>query len=251
MVLAGLRDLSPLVRRAAAWTAPGFPTYGKHLAPALIKALDDKGLVNDPGGGAAPAAALALGRLGPASRVALPALIRKARAADHALGASAVGAIGNIGRFDKGTLGTVVPALVAVLKERGPHAGQAAWLLGQIGPGAKAAVPELAAALRDRPGKDAEAAAAIRGGVLQGLAGIGPDSRAAVPELVAVLGDVRLEWEARQWAAKALGAIGPAAKAAVPALEKASKDRGGDVRVCVAADAALAEIRARRPQASK
>jgi HEAT repeat protein len=87
--------------------------------------------------------------------------------------------------------------------------GQVARTLGNIGPGAKAAVPALTAALREREWDIDEAAASA-------LGQIGPDARSAVPALIeASKQDSRRVSYA---ALLALGYIGPQAREAVPAL---------------------------------
>jgi HEAT repeat protein len=76
------------------------------------------------------------------------------------------------------------PALLVLIDAlQDPREGvrwRSAWALGQLGPGARAAVPALVGAFAD---------ARIRGHVVDALGRIGPGARDAVPTLVAALGD--------------------------------------------------------------
>jgi HEAT repeat protein len=102
-----------------------------------------------------------------------------------------------------------VPALIGILKDGDPRArSQAAWALGEIGPAAKEAVPELARAL-DQPADGVGVASQAA----QALGKIGP---AAAPELVQVL--EKGKQAPAVHAARALKAIPQLAKGAAPAL---------------------------------
>ena len=79
-------------------------------------------------------------------------------------------------------------------------------ILGQFGSEAKAAIPVLASAIRDR-------FSIVSGEAAEALANIGSD---AVPALVEALTDDNVN--IRTLGCIALGEIGPDAKAAVPAL---------------------------------
>ena len=129
-----------------------------------------------------------------------------------------------------------VPQLVqALLKDRDSDVRRAAAAaLGQIGPVAAEAVPQLVqASLKDGDSDVRRAAAAA-------LGQIGPLAAEAVPQLVQVLLKDR-DSDVRRAAATALGQIGPLAAEAVPQLVQASlKDRGW--RVQMAAAAALGQI---------
>lgn len=97
---------------------------------------------------------------------------------------------------------------------------EAAFQLGQLGPGGSAAVPALIEAIWDANG-------AVRCEVLIALGSIG--DAAAVPSLVRVL-EVR-DWLMRIVASRALGRIGPGARHAIPALVTLSlRDPVVDVR---------------------
>ncbi len=101
-----------------------------------------------------------------------------------------------------------LPALTAALK-RPETRGQAAVLLGRIGPAAQSAVPALTESIGD---ENAE----VRREVLYSLGSIIADKGPADPRIVAALDDPELR--VRATAAYALGRVGPAAKAAVPKL---------------------------------
>jgi HEAT repeat protein len=91
----------------------------------------------------------------------------------------------------------------------------AAVAIGDLGPGARAAVPALIEALRD-PNPTVRFQAAIAVGC------IGPEARAAVTALIATLKDG--VFFVRGWTAFALGEIGPEAAPAVPVLVEGLKN---------------------------
>jgi HEAT repeat protein len=94
---------------------------------------------------------------------------------------------------------------------------QATLALGAIGPGAKAAVPQLAANLRD------DKVVGIRANAAAALGRIRVNAAVAVPALLhAALNDP--EPDVRGWAMNGLGAFGPEAKSAIPALREAAQD---------------------------
>lgn len=99
--------------------------------------------------------------------------------------------------------------------------GFAAWILGELGPAAHAALPALVAAQRDLdPG--------VRALVLRSLASVGAGAPAAVAALRKALregtGDDR--WRA----ARSLGKLGTSARVAIPDLVAALRDDNGHVR---------------------
>jgi HEAT repeat protein len=109
-----------------------------------------------------------------------------------------------------------VPALLAALRERGePIRSLAAQALGRIGAKAREAVPALLELLRDKNDS-------LRFDAAEALSRIGPGAD-AVPVLAKRLRD--RYFAVGRTAAAALGKIGPAAKDAVPDLTKALKDR--------------------------
>lgn len=98
----------------------------------------------------------------------------------------------------------------------------AAWVLIQLGPAAKAAVPSLIAALKDND-------LFVRLNAAASFGKIGPAAAPAIPALIAALGDrhrgVRFN------SAYSLSLLGPLAKEAVPSLKVALNDPDPDVRM--------------------
>jgi HEAT repeat protein len=179
---------------------------------------------------------------GGSAEPALPALIEQARHGHPELRSAALRTLGWIGRKEEALRPTLLPVLVAVLRE--PDAGRlratAACALGSVGPGAKDAVPALAAALLQKDVMDAKTAKLIRVSILEALEQMGPARVEAVPALIAVLEDGSLTIDEYQRTAKVLGGIGPQAKAAVPVLTQMRKSPNTDIRV--AAGNALEKI---------
>ena len=95
---------------------------------------------------------------------------------------------------------------------------EAALILAEIGPAAKAAIPALLWHLRGTESKCVTA-----------LIAMGPEAKEAVPALILALQARYLE-DVRRNAAAVLNSIGPEARAAVPALIKCLADKDGDVR---------------------
>jgi HEAT repeat protein len=124
-----------------------------------------------------------------------------------------------VSRSLKGELKEIVEVLIVGFNSDDPTVRRVvAKFVGDIGPDAKAAVPALAAALKDEYRDVREAAA---GSLVQ----MGPGAVAALTE--ALKDDY---WLVRRTAAEALGNIGPGAMAAVPALTEALKDEVCNVR---------------------
>jgi HEAT repeat protein len=113
-----------------------------------------------------------------------------------------------------------VQELIVTLKsDKVAERAAAARILGEMGPAAKEAVPELQAALSDAD-KD------VRRSAARSLGDIGPGSQPAVGALGKTLKDA--DAQVRQAAAYALGRIGdPSAK---PFLEAAKKDTNEGVK---------------------
>jgi HEAT repeat protein len=103
--------------------------------------------------------------------------------------------------------------------------GRAALLLTYLGPQAKAAVPQLTAALADED-------PLVRREVLFALAAVGPEAASASGALTKALDDP--EERNRAVAAYALGRIGPEAKAALPKLQDGLTSSEPIVRVASA-----------------
>src|SRR5262249_11525225 len=115
--------------------------------------------------------------------------------------------------------------LVAALQNKAaPVRKRAAECLGDVGPSAKAAVPELIKAVKD-------ADPTVSWAAIDALGLIGPDAAEAVPTLVEAL----KETNQRGAAVDALGQISRKAQAAIPALETLVKGEDESVRWAVAA----------------
>ena len=114
--------------------------------------------------------------------------------------------------------------------------GSAAVALGNIGPDAKAAVPELIKALADED-------IVMRRVAAEALGRIGPEAKAAIPELIKVLADE--DEVVRRNAAEVLGAFGPDAKAAVETLKRLAQNDPNDSVKQVAKEA-LAKIEGKK-----
>jgi HEAT repeat protein len=86
-----------------------------------------------------------------------------------------------------------------------------------MGASAAPAVPALAGALKDPD-------PVVRMAAGEALAAVGPGAKAAVPDLIAACRAPGQTVHVRRAAAQALGAIGPAAKDALPALREVAAD---------------------------
>jgi HEAT repeat protein len=234
-LLAALKDQSSSAALMAAMALAQIDsTRGGAAVKLLTDALD------------VPSAASALANIGPNARAAVPDLIaalkpRKQTAQDELIRLNARLALARIGvpavpalieaLKDKregvaplagGALGWVlpppkeaVPALRIALKNDRAHAAVYAHSLGQLGPLALPAVPELTDLLTD---------AATRPEAVVALVRIDPEqARSVVPQLVK---DLQGEDEKqRQAAVQALARIGPAAQAAAEAISDLLRDR--------------------------
>jgi HEAT repeat protein len=201
-----------------------------------------------------PDAVPALGRLGPAARLAIPDLLlaldqQQATPVDDVLvglGEDAVAAAARAVRDEKHPrrwacvrfLARAAPkhpaaaeALKATLADkdaalRGWTVAQAAALPADAAP---VAVPILAAALADRDADDR-----VRRRAAEALAKFGPDAKEAVPALIKLF--AAFDPATRQTVCETLGRIGPEAKDAVPALLAAFDDdreqREAAIRAC-------------------
>ncbi|HEY7331176.1 MAG TPA: HEAT repeat domain-containing protein [Gemmataceae bacterium] len=234
-LLAALKDQSSSVALMAAMALAQIDsTRGGAAVKLLTDALD------------VPGAALALANIGPSARAAVPDLIaalkpRKQTAQDELIRLNARLALSRIGApavpalidalkakregvapLAGGALGWILPppkvaisALRIAIKNDRAHAAVYANSLGQLGPLALPAVPELTDLLTD---------AATRPEAAVALVGIDPEqSKTVVPQLVKDLqGD---DEKQRQAAVLAVARIGPAAQAAAEALTDLLRDR--------------------------
>ena len=266
-------DKDPRVRWFTAGTIAELGPKAKDAVPALIDALRSRevaaggrvmlgiGAMTDEDGPIRLAAAVALGKIGPAARSAVPALVQALADPDSRVRGEAAAALGEIGpdaakavselaRLSAGggddpvadlatqALGELkaaaVPALTEVLR-RGSQEARVRVMkaLGEVGSLASAAIPDLARALADSDEEIRTAAIEALGKV-----GIGPEAAVAVPHLLDALKDP--DRHVRQHAAEGLGKIGPKSDQVIPGLIGAMKDRDHDVRL--AASGALEVI---------
>lgn len=196
-LVTALKEGEPIERAKAAGKLGVLPETSQMAVPELKKLLHaDSAALRE--------AVRAVESIGPAAKDALPELVALLNTKESPQirlhrddVAYAIGAIG--------------PAAVDEIRKM--LCGRELWyitfdLLGEIGDEAKAAVPDLIEAIKDRPSKAAEA-----------LGDIGPAAAKAVPALRELLrnGGPR----EREAAAKALGQIGSAAQDAIPELQKA------------------------------
>jgi HEAT repeat protein len=267
-----LRDRSPHVRGCAARLLGKLGPKAAAAVPALLRALDDRGLRSqcmgppDMYGERAVRfdVAESLGLIGAAARAALPKLTAMmATDADREVRVSAALAVCRIDPPNK----PAFAQLVRLLDDGRGGVQQAALALGQLGPAARAAVPALGRALLHQyvyvRANAAEALGRIGGSEVvpllvfamrdpdamvrydaaESLGKLGAEAAPAVPDLIKILrGNDAHIFPVRLAAAAALGAIGPAAAGATEALKRASRDK--DDRLREAAAEALKKVRA-------
>ncbi len=208
-LVGALDDRDPEVRAAAAGALGALGGAAEPAVPGLAGSLrDEQEAVRT-------AAAAALGALGPRSRAAAPALFAALDDPRANVRATAAQALARL----ELTAEWVSSLAKALGNSDGYVRAFAAWSLGNLGPGARDAVPALVEALG--PDDTANVVAAA-------LARIGPAADQAVPALVA---DLRGPDAGRRWrAARTLGRIGPLAEPAVAELRAALRDPNEGVR---------------------
>jgi HEAT repeat protein len=162
-----LKDEDPDIRETAARILGNLGPQADQAVPALTAAL------KDPDRGVSVQAAIALGKIGPRAKAAVPALFEALQ--DPRVHEASMKALERIGFDSK----DAIPALIGALKyealrtyaadrllsigseavpeliralegDYGPIREYAAWILGKIGPNAKAAIPALTDALWDK-----------------------------------------------------------------------------------------------------
>ena len=234
-MIGALKDKSSAVALTAAMALAQIDsTRTRAAVPLLADSLDS------------PGAAQALASIGPDARSAVPALLAALKPRKEVAHADVIRAGARLALARIGT--SAVHALIEALKDKGegvaPLAGEA---LGWILPPPKEAVPALRAAL-----KNDRAHAAV---YAHALGQLGPLARAAVPDLIELLANAAVRPEAavalvridpeqaekvvpllvkdlqateekqRQAAILALGRLGPAAQAAAVPLVQSLRDR--------------------------
>jgi HEAT repeat protein len=206
----------------------GLPAWAEDAAPSPEKLAQQLGAseVN-----ARREAAYQLQRLGPAAKLALPALIKALNDEDKQVWTLAITAITALGPEAK----DAIPALIEDLNTSGLRGRRqrdarqvvmrTSYALTRIGP---AAIPALLDALRQED-------AGLRGGAARALGPLGAEARAAIPLLVNNLADGRDP--VREETMAALGLIGP--EAGLPLIAALGD---GDARRRASAALALAQI---------
>lgn len=244
-LIKALRDDDRGVRYRAAWWLGEIGEGAKAAAPALVRALKEARAVrrllihqtDNPDWGdkyryesiVCKNCIIALGKIGPASKEVLPALVKtfELEEADWETCGVATKALANIGKPS-------VPSLVEALRDGSSWVRwQVAVTLGQIGPEAEEAVPALVKALM-REETDMTRGMGrrhwyAREAAAKALGKIGPSAVPALTEALQHKGPV-----GRHAAADALAGIGPRAKGAIPALERALRDEAKHVREAAA-----------------
>lgn len=205
------------IREHAALALARIGPPAKAAVPALIKVLQDE-KADD---GVRGAAARALAAIGPDAGEAVPALVAALKQPRQALVEPVFHALAEIGK-------SAVPALVGLLQDKNPYLRQqAARALGEIGREALPAVPALTTALKDQD-------RALSAQAAEALGRIGPGAAEVVPELAALL-ETRTGFPPyRRAIARAVGEMGAQAKGVVPALLAALRDPDEEVAATAA-----------------
>ena len=210
-----LNDKDVVVRRRAAEILGFIGPEAKAAVPALVESLKDTDWETR------WRATISLGHIGPNARAAVPALIASLKSMGGNYVAEAMEKIGIDVKTD-------VPALVEVLRD---HNQEAARILGNIGPPARAAIPALSESFKDENG-------VVRCAAALAVWKITAEANTVVPLLTGLLDDK--DSSVRRSAAYSLGQIGLAAKPAIPALVKLYDDK--DRVSAVVASKALGKI---------
>ncbi len=231
--LRALRDERWHVRVGAAQALRLYGREAGAAVPVLVEALEDRN------GQVRSAAASTLWSLGSEAERAIPALIEGLKHPEPLTRITFAHALAGVVPGNEAAVATLIESLTyedrefrAFIRERGrtwkageqafssasdrngreiwnrEHAvrAAAATALGELGPDAERAVPQLGALIREREHNDAVTAAVVA------LGRIGPGARAAVPALLEILHDMRLDYtEERAYTNQyALQHIGPA-----------------------------------------
>ena len=135
MLISMLRDAAPGIRAQAALALGRIGPEAKAAIPDLVP------LLNDPDHAVRAAAAGTLGHIGPQAEAAIPALVRYIRANRDEPRYAPVYSLPGIDA-------AAVPALLDLFQHDGELRGAAGGALGSMGPSAKDAVPVLIEGLR-------------------------------------------------------------------------------------------------------
>jgi HEAT repeat protein len=157
------------LRKLAAGALNEMGADASEALPTLIAALNDRNAF------VRGYVAGALASMGPRTRPVFPALVKALKDSDWVVRCKAAGALVRAGA----DTGIMVPALTRMLKDKSRYVPQVAVrLLGDLGPAAAPAIPDLRGFLRRGWPEAAEA-----------LGKIGPVAKGAVPELTKMLND--------------------------------------------------------------
>jgi hypothetical protein len=205
-------------RARAAFSLGAMGDQAEEGVPALAALL-----VKDPDREVRNQAALALSKMAPASRAAVPELARALRDKEQLIRANATRALMRLGKEARPAVPALIEALaddsncVKVVPFHDTNQELAALALGRASAGTDAGVPALTAMLKDAE-TDRQRRTAARA-----LGEVGPEARPAAPLLRALLKDTSAE--VRQTAEEALRKIGaPAAGGAAGSGARAPAD---------------------------
>jgi HEAT repeat protein len=184
----GLRDRDAEVRAKAVGRLSSFPSERKLFVPDLIESLKDTAVVGEArhGNTVACCAADALGWFQADARPAVPALTEAAKGGGRKLRSGAIRALASIALADRSCLRDVLLVLVEALRDKTTPALrlQAAQELGRLGPESKLAVEDLVSLFRDPElGPEYKKVAA------DSLGNIGLGAKVAIPVLREALQD--------------------------------------------------------------
>jgi HEAT repeat protein len=257
---AALKDEFQHVRAQAVWELRQMGPQAAKAVPALVEAVEKDEL------GVRGGAITCLGRIGPDAKGAIPALVAVKKHQDETAVLNTILALSRIDPTGHPGADEVY-MLIQMLKTKVssgpfydgtvpgpfPERAEAARVLGEIGPRAKAAVPALVEYLngknqdiREPSGPEWRNRRSANSATIWAsfaLAKIDPADHSvddAVATLVGLLSDQDSVVDSE--AARALGLIGPEAEAAVPALIEALKDEREWGLVPCAAAVALGDI---------
>jgi HEAT repeat protein len=212
VLVLGLADSNPDVRKAAAEELTNLGPAASSAAPEIAKLLEDKEE------SVRLQAVEAIGGMAPLSKEALPGLLTLAKEDTPAVRKRALWTLGRFGPYAR----PAIPLLVATAQSKDEDlAVPAIAALGNIGPDAASAVPALLMVLQQDN-------TLLQHTVIYSLGSIGTADEKVVPTLSRLLDDGNA-FPIREVAARSLGRIGPPAAATVPALLAIVKGNGPPV----------------------
>lgn len=222
-----LTNSSAEVRAHAAIALGNFGAEAKSAVPALAKLLTDSDL------NVKLDAAAALGSIGPDASAAVPQLSKAMQAGPNALTLTSASALAAIGDAS-------VPDLNKLLANDSPLKLLAIHVLGEIGAGSAASIPEL---LKLTKSKDAD----IRETAIISLGEIGPAAIKAEPELIEIMKNGT--GKTRNTAVYALSKIG--SKKALPLFKEYAASESEDERFHLVCSWALLRENPKDPETIK